>query len=90
MHDNNVLKQALDNHKSVIGLYCFDDKIFDSNELGIRKLEVYRAKFLLESLCNLRKNLSDLLVPLEVSLKEPIAVIKLLAKKYDIKCVYTH
>ena len=89
IHDNNVLKQALDNHKSVIGLYCFDDKIFDSNELGIRKLEVYRAKFLLESLHNLRKNLSDLFVPLEVSLKEPIAVIKLLAKKYDIKCVYT-
>ena len=51
---------------SVLPVYCFDPRFFAQSQYGPRKTGVLRAKFLLESVADLKKRLqgvgSDLLV----------------------------
>lgn len=74
IHDNPVLRAA---SHSVIGsnagtdlvcVYCFDPRHFCTTSFGSAKTGLYRAKFLIDSVSNLKKNLrsvgSDLLVTL--------------------------
>ena len=71
LHDNAILDKARRCVRSgevreVLPLYCFDPRAFQTSEYGSRKMEKHRAKFLLESVTDLRSRLrsigSDLLV----------------------------
>ena len=55
--DHNGLKLALDNSNKVVGFYCFNPKVFSENKLGFRKTDVFRTKFLIETVDNLKENL---------------------------------
>ena len=58
--DNETLHQALAMAKEVIPVYCFDPRHFEATELGFSKTGPFRAKFLFESVLDLRKNLVEL------------------------------
>ena len=61
IHDNDVLSLAVKNHSKVIGIYSIDPSLFKENEFGFKKMDVFRAQFLLESLYNLQQQLFCLL-----------------------------
>jgi len=69
IHDNILLNQATESIKqgnSVLCVYCFDPRHFARTPFQSIKCDQFRAKFLIESVANLRHNLrsiqSDLLV----------------------------
>ncbi len=57
--DNETLHQALAMAKEVIPVFCFDPRHFEATELGFSKTGPFRAKFLFESVLDLRKNLRE-------------------------------
>lgn len=90
LHEHQPLHQALQTKAQVIPLYCFDDRLFHTTSFGFPKTGAFRAKFLVESVADLREGLrsrgSDLLVRRGL----PENVIPTLAKKLDITAVYFH
>jgi len=90
LHDHEPLHQALQTKAQVIPCYCFDDRHFNTTSFGFPKTGAFRAKFLLESVADLREALrsrgSDLLVRRGL----PETVIPTLAKQLGIAEVYFH
>ena len=58
VQDNNSLFQACKNSGKVIGVYFLDPAQFEMTKYGFKKTEKYRAKFLLETLRDLKNNLA--------------------------------
>jgi len=88
LHDHEPLHQALQTKAQVIPLYCFDDRLFHTTSFGFPKTGAFRAKFLVESVADLREGLrsrgSDLLVRRGL----PERVIPALAQELGIATVY--
>lgn len=65
LHDNEALHKALD-YNTVLPVYVFDPRWFGKTAFGFLKTGPHRARFLLETLQNLKENLqsrgSDLIV----------------------------
>ena len=53
--NHSGLFNAIRNSDKILGFYCFNPKMFELNELNFHKTDNYRAKFLIESVENLRK-----------------------------------
>ena len=67
LHDNEALKEALSADSDILPIYVFDDRLFyGKSSFGFRKTGVHRAKFIIESIQDLRQSLrakgSDLIV----------------------------
>ncbi len=67
LHDNEALVDALKHSDEVIPVYVFDDRIFKSHtSFGFKKTGVHRAKFIIESIKDLKASLqalgSDLII----------------------------
>ena len=62
--DNNLLKSASDNSDFIIGVYCIDFCASDTTYYGFKKTNKFRAKFLLQTLNSLKKELNKLNIPL--------------------------
>jgi deoxyribodipyrimidine photo-lyase len=88
VQDNTNLNHAIRNHKSVVACYCFDPKHFEISSFGFKKTEKFRAKFLIETIQNLKINLKALHVELFVFVTSPANAIKELVETFNIKSVY--
>lgn len=88
VNDNEVLNKALENHKHVIGLYCFDPRQFKTELFGFKKTERYRAKFLIETVENLKQSLHRLNIELFVYYELPEKVIPKLVNQFKINSIY--
>ncbi|MFT4831748.1 MAG: deoxyribodipyrimidine photo-lyase [Psychroserpens sp.] len=87
--DNLSLSQACaDTDHKVIGVYCFDPRNFDHGPFGFKKIEKYRAKFLLESVVDLKNNLEKRNIPLFVYHQRPEEIIPSLASEFNIGNIY--
>ncbi len=67
LHDNEALTEALKSTHEVLPVYIFDRRLFEqSTRYGFRKTGIHRARFLIESVSDLRSSLrakgSDLVV----------------------------
>lgn len=68
LHDNEALSQALHHSIEVIPVYVFDERVFNGNTrwFGFPKTDKFRAKFIIESIQDLRRSFrakgSDLIV----------------------------
>lgn len=60
IHDNVTLSMACEKAEEVIPVYCFDPRHFGEIDLGMEKMGNLRAKFLTESVSELRQNLQKL------------------------------
>ena len=65
VRDNSSLIEAMKGNK-VIGFYCFESSFFETDEYGFKRTEKYRAKFLLETVQQLKEELEQLNIPLFV------------------------
>lgn len=88
VNDNVVLNEALANHQQVIGVYCFNPEHFKVGAFGFKKTEKYRAKFLIETVADLKQNLNDLNIELFVYHESPELALKGLVGTFDIKNIY--
>ena len=61
LHDNEALCEAIRQAKEIIPVYVLDERqIFGKTSFGFPKTGLFRLKFLLESLADLRKSLNKL------------------------------
>ncbi len=91
LHDHEALNYALKHSESIIPIYIFDDRQFQTTkQFGLPKTNVFRAKFLIEAVENLKQNLiqrgSDLIVKKGL----PEDIIPELCKQYIVREVVYH
>ncbi len=86
-HDHESLSRAA-KHRHVIGVYFFDPRHYQSDAFGFVKTGKFRARFLLETVRELRDSLRTLGIPLLVFHTRPEDQIKELLQHYEIQTVY--
>ncbi len=87
VHDNEALYKA-SQQGNVIPVYCFDPRHFEQTPYGFAKTGKFRAKFLLESVIELKKSLQKLGSDLIVRFGEPEKVIPEMVKKENVTHLY--
>ncbi|HEY2581187.1 MAG TPA: DASH family cryptochrome [Mucilaginibacter sp.] len=90
IHDNEILLEAVRKADKVLPVYCFDPYYFKKNLSGNSKTGSLRARFLLESVADLRKNLQNIGGELIVRLGNPAEILPQLAEQYHVNEVYHH
>jgi len=86
--DHNGLKLALDNSNKVVGFYCFNPKLFSENKLGFKKTDVFRTKFLIETVDNLKENLKKNNVSLIIKIGDPVKELSNVITEHNISNIY--
>lgn len=89
VHDNSALYEACIKHKNCIAVYCFDPRDFEITNFGFKKTEKFRAQLLIQSVANLKSNLTDLNINLLTYFKKPEDIIPHLVSKYNIETIHT-
>ena len=81
LHDNECWVLANQSADFVIPLYCFDPDHFKKTwHFGIHKTGALRAKFIVESVDDLKKNLKTKNTDLIIRNDHPVSVIKSLGE----------
>lgn len=88
VRDNEVLREACEDDANVIGVYCIEPSWFHRGRFGFKKMEKFRAKFLLESLTDLKDNLSKLNIDLLVHFESAKNVIPSICAEYQVSNIY--
>jgi deoxyribodipyrimidine photo-lyase len=86
--DNSVLFDACADSDKVFAAYCFDPRQYTTGDFGFVKTGKFRAKFLIQTVTDLRYQLSRLNIPLFISLKRPEDYIPGLIEKHNITQIY--
>ncbi|QTE22586.1 DASH family cryptochrome [Polaribacter cellanae] len=89
VYDNISLKKAIENHKKVIAVYFFDPKYFKIDEFGFQKTAKFRAKFLIETIKDLQKKLSDVNITLLTYFDAPENKIHKICDEFSVDKIYT-
>ena len=90
LHDHQPLFEALKQQQPIIPLYCLDPRHFAQTSFGFPKTGAYRAKFLLESLVDLRQSLRAMGSNLVIRQGRPEEMIPVFAKEWRVDAVYWH
>lgn len=88
IHDNLVLHEACKNATKIVGIYCLDPRLFEKDDFGFKKTEKFRAKFLLETLQELKENLKNLNISLLIFNQKPEVIIPKICKNHQINTVF--
>lgn len=88
VNDNAVLFEACKTRGKVIAIYCFAPTQFQKNRFGFKKTEKFRAKFLIETIENLKLQLKSLNIELLVYKDHPENIIPKICKKHQIQTIY--
>ena len=86
--DHNGLKLALNNSNKVVGFYCFNPKVFSENKLGFKKTDVFRTKFLIETVDNLKENLKKNNISLIIKIGDPVEELSNVITEQNITNIY--
>jgi deoxyribodipyrimidine photo-lyase len=90
VHDNEILLEATKKADKVLPVYIFDPFYFKTTASGLAKTGNIRARFLLESVADLRQNLKALGGDLIIRTGSPAELIPQLAEQYQVNEVYHH
>jgi len=90
VHDNEILWQALAKADKIVPVYIFDPRQFGGFEDGTRKTGVIRAKFIWESVLDLKRSLQQRGADLLVASGYPEEILPEIAARYQVKEVYHH
>ena len=89
VEDNSSLTKAMSESDNVIGFINIDPKIFISTKYGFKKTEKYRAKFLLETISDLKTQLETLNISLIITHRDFGQSINEIIDQYGITNIYT-
>lgn len=87
--DNTSLYRAANENDRIIGIFCFDPRLFEIGQFGFKKSGKHRTKFLIESVNDLRENLLKKNISLLVYTKKPEDVIPKLIEDYEVNTIYS-
>ncbi len=90
IHDNEILLEAVRKADKILPVYCFDPYYFRKNPSGNAKTGNLRARFLLEAVADLRKNLTNIGGELIIRMGSPAEILPQLAEQYHVNEVYHH
>ena len=86
--NHSGLINAIRNSDKVLGFYCFNPKMFELNELNFHKTDNYRAKFLIESVENLKTELKKNNISLIIKIGDPVEELTNIISKKNINHIY--
>jgi len=89
VEDNSSLTKAMNESDNVIGFINIDPKIFITTKYGFKKTEKYRAKFLLETISDLKSQLEILNISLIITHRDFGQSINEIIDHYGITNIYT-
>ena len=82
LNDNEALTDAIKSGEEVIPIYVFDERVFKgTTRFGFKKTENFRAKFIIESVQDLKKSLQKLGCNLIVRIGKPEEEIFKIARR---------
>ena len=87
--DNISLSKSIKKSDKTIGYINIDPNDYIETRFGFKKIEKFRAKFLLESISDLKKNLDELNITLIISHENLGSSINKVINKYQIDNIYT-
>ena len=90
IHDHEPLDKAIKTKAQIIPIYCFDPRQFGQTNFGFPKTGAFRAKFLIESVADLRNTLQKLGSNLIIRQQKPEIAIPQLAQELKVKSVFFH
>jgi len=90
LHDNEMLVEAIAKSDDILPVYIFDPRNFQLTPQYTYRSGVIRAKFLLDSIADLRKSFQKLGGNLLVVSGYPEEILPVLVERYDIAEVYHH
>ena len=88
VEDHRGLNRAIASYDNVIAYYTFNPSHYGNIRWGFKKTEKYRAKFLIESIDDLKAALKKLNITLVIDLKPPQQTIPQIVKKHHVKSIY--
>lgn len=88
VHDNEALIKACQADE-IIPIYCIDPRKFGTTSFGFKKTGAFRAKFLLESLHDLKSSLKEIGADLVIRRGKPEVVIPEIMKEFDVDLAFT-
>lgn len=89
LHDNEALTDAIEAGQAIFPVFVFDSRVFESRtKYGFRKTDVFRAKFILESVSDLKINLQKIGSDLIVRVGKPEEILLDLAKELKTSWVF--
>lgn len=86
--DNQALTHAINRHNRVIGVYHLPENWLNETPWGFKKMERFRAQFLLQTLTQLQKDLARLNISLWVSVGNWTEALRQMQEKYQISDIY--
>jgi deoxyribodipyrimidine photo-lyase len=89
VQDNTSLLEATKNSGKTIGLFCFDPRHFAETKYGFKKTDKFRARFLIETIQELKNNLEQKNISLLVYFDQPENVFESVIEKFKISKVYS-
>jgi deoxyribodipyrimidine photo-lyase len=89
IEDNISLSKAINNSDNIFGFINIDPKNFLLTKYGFKKTEKHRAKFLLETISDLKSQLDTLNISLIITHKDFDKSINEMINKYEITNIYT-
>jgi deoxyribodipyrimidine photo-lyase len=87
--DNISLFKAMYHHEKVIAVYFFDPKYFKIDAFGYKKTAKFRAKFLIETVADLKRNLADVNITLLTYFKSPEEELPKICEEFSVSTIYT-
>ncbi len=90
LHDNEILLEATRKADRILPVYVFDPHYFTATPNGGHKTGNIRAKFLIESVADLRNNLRAVGSELLIVHGDPAVILPELAEQYHVNEVYHH
>lgn len=90
LHDNEMLVEAIAKSDEILPVFCFDPRQFELTRYKSIKTGAIRARFLLESVEDLRRSFQKFGGDILVIEGKPEELLPNLVKKYEISEVYHH
>ncbi|MFN6037052.1 MAG: deoxyribodipyrimidine photo-lyase, partial [Bacteroidota bacterium] len=87
-HDNEAFSKAVSSSENIIPLFIFDPRSYDKNDFGYSRSGIFRTRFLIESVQELRLKLKQKGGDLIVRLGYPEKIIPDLCKQFGVVTVY--
>jgi deoxyribodipyrimidine photo-lyase len=90
INDNEVLTEAVNKADVIVPVYCFDPFYYRNTSFSTQKTGNFRARFINESVADLRQSLRNLGGELIIRVGDPTVIIPELAQQYQVSEVYHH
>ncbi len=88
LRDNETLFRANESSKTLVPIFVFDERHFGATRFGFKKTGAFRAKFLLESVADLKRSFQELGSDLVLRVGKPELIVPELARQVGADAVF--